>query len=828
MQKKSSSKRPAIIVLVIVIVFIILLLGIKNIKAFDGLQRFLGAAAGQSSVNYKTTSLGSVIVDSNTNAKLFTQNENACGVENKEEMFVLLGETYDPSKDYLYHLSDVWSTFDGINWKQEKTTTAMGEKWEPMLVKKGDMVYIFGGKYIKDSSDFDNSIYRSTDMVNWTYVGELPKLSRYYDKSIVNYQGDFYLISSEQYGGVWKSTDGSKWVQVTKENLWDGEGKDSVENSKGGYDSNTLGAYVAGGKIWYITQNHKEKRIYSAEIISNGSSKDGVYWTDEGPFEVAGKDRSEFDVLFNTTPAPISYNGKIWVSTVERLSGKPIVIYTNENDGKTWKLASGRNTKFGTPRYYSTNIVFKNKIWNIGGLNSAYDIYTTTNGKKWKKVKQASTNFPGPADRYLAAGTTILTSASSRAPSLQITTNKNSVPFTDQDQTGVTLGEWKIEATSKSNNNFSGDIKLSGFSFLGTTIGVEESSLEYMQNIKIYVNDQLMGSLDDFTGPFYSASGELNQMFTLSNPLILHQGESKTIKLVADFSFDTNMTEFTTYLTGFEFVDSDSVPCSIYSSDNTNQSGKYAGNTIKQIGEKTNENTNKNDPTSPSINNTSVVSPSTPTPTATSIQTPAPTPITPVPTTPAPAQSSTPSNSTPTPTPASTPNPTPAPTQTQTPTPTQTQTPTPTPAPTTPPAPAQSSTSSTPTPTATPAPTQTPTPAPTPAPAPAPTPAPAPANKPSSTQKCVVNYFTANPKLIIPGTSATLSWSTTGCTNVEIYPSLNSVNSSGSQMVVIHSSTLYTLYASGINHTSATTVVNIGFVPPTPPGGNPPLPLPVN
>lgn len=83
-------------------------------------------------------------------------------------------------------------------------------------------------------------------------------------------------------------------------------------------------------------------------------------------------------------------------------------------------------------------------------------------------------------------------------------------------------------------------------------------------------------------------------------------------------------------------------------------------------------------------------------------------------------------------------------------------------------------------------------------------------------QQCVINYFTANPTQINQGGSSTLTWATTGCTSAQIYPVLNNVNVTGSQMVSPQISTTYTLYASGPNNTNATTIVSVGPAPARP------------
>ncbi len=87
---------------------------------------------------------------------------------------------------------------------------------------------------------------------------------------------------------------------------------------------------------------------------------------------------------------------------------------------------------------------------------------------------------------------------------------------------------------------------------------------------------------------------------------------------------------------------------------------------------------------------------------------------------------------------------------------------------------------------------------------------------PQIQQQCVINYFTASPNQIMLGSGSNLTWATTGCTSAQIYPSINNVNVNGSQYVNPLSSTTYTLYASGVNSTSATTIISVGTPPARP------------
>jgi hypothetical protein len=83
------------------------------------------------------------------------------------------------------------------------------------------------------------------------------------------------------------------------------------------------------------------------------------------------------------------------------------------------------------------------------------------------------------------------------------------------------------------------------------------------------------------------------------------------------------------------------------------------------------------------------------------------------------------------------------------------------------------------------------------------------------TLNCAIGSFTANPTTIDKGDSSSLSWSTSNCTNVTIYPTLGTVNASGTQSVYPLTSTAYALTAYSANGSSQTRTVTVNVNQPT-------------
>jgi peptidoglycan-associated lipoprotein len=104
-----------------------------------------------------------------------------------------------------------------------------------------------------------------------------------------------------------------------------------------------------------------------------------------------------------------------------------------------------------------------------------------------------------------------------------------------------------------------------------------------------------------------------------------------------------------------------------------------------------------------------------------------------------------------------------------------------------------------------------PPPPPPPPPAPVVQPAPPPA-------KTAINSFTAEPSRIEKGQSATLRWSISNATDMQLDQGLGAVQSQGSRSVFPSATTTYTLIANGAGGSDSKTVtVEVSSPPPPPP-----------
>ncbi len=546
-----------------------------------------------SNTNSKITKSETITLSSTKNKNILLKNYSCKDTVAKAKLGIWTGEALDEAKDALTSLSDVWTTTDGTLWTKEADKISVGQGWERMVVtiKEGgkDTVYSFGAKYKVGGSESDNAIYKSTDFVNWTYVGDMPDFSRYYDKSIVHFNGKFWAISSEEPNtssdvvGVWSSSNGSSWKQELNDVPWDGNGRDTVTNGKGSYNSNSLGAFVIGKEMFYLVYNDNVMTIYS--------TTDGKKWTNQGAL-VDSSTSASFKIGTNTNPAPVTYNGEVYIYSTVPGTMSPITIKTK--NGKKWvrvtstedrsNYTNGLKDTDYAPGYYSSDLVFNNKLWKIGGMNNTKGndnaIYTSKDGADWKKMDvEGVSEFPGPADRQLSGAAVITGSMKMKATNLQIARKYNSTGwFTGSDETARNLGEWNLIANSEKNTKNTGPVSVASLSFVGNNYksslgGKEISSLETMENLTVYIDDVKVGSITKFKGPFFETTGSklaLPQTIKLDTPYTINQGQSVWVKLVADFPKPAfGNIEYRTFLNGITFKDGYTTPCLVYNNETT-------------------------------------------------------------------------------------------------------------------------------------------------------------------------------------------------------------------------------------------------------------------
>lgn len=162
----------------------------------------------------------------------------------KNRMWVLGGQRGEQ------RLNDIWSSEDGVNWKQEVENAP----WSPRqlfsnVVVKDNKLWVIGGG-ITNYAPFKGyrDVWVSEDGVNWKEVtDEAPWPGRIWSSCVV-YNNRIFLLGGfraqpvwENLGDVWYSNDGKEWHELKTENVWEARHEHSD--------------YVFDGKLWVVAGN---------------------------------------------------------------------------------------------------------------------------------------------------------------------------------------------------------------------------------------------------------------------------------------------------------------------------------------------------------------------------------------------------------------------------------------------------------------------------------------------------------------------------------------------------------------------------------------------
>lgn len=265
------------------------------------------------------------------------------------DRMVLIGgwNDVDPVRFPLTTANDVWSSTDGVNWRQDKPQTYLDDTFDANL----------------DWAGRHTAGYAVRDGKMWILGGDAT-------------QG--YLMND-----VWNSSDGAKWSRVTAES---------------NIPERVLGYHVLyNNKFWVMGGQTLVDYVAGADIIYNDiwSSTDGASYSKStvlGPIWSAR----------GGTVGSAVFQGAMWVvggGVYEAISaGRPDRTYFAD----AWSSTDGANwQQHGDPppwrgRMYHNVVVFDERLWVIGGydeVGNENDVWYTKDGENWYELA----NSPWPA-----------------------------------------------------------------------------------------------------------------------------------------------------------------------------------------------------------------------------------------------------------------------------------------------------------------------------------------------------------------------------------------------------------------------------------------------
>jgi dihydrofolate reductase len=256
---------------------------------------------------------------------------------------------------------------NNTGWKKAVDSAAFSPRAKHLLVLFKDKLWLIGGH---DSNHNFNDVWYSDDGINWILAANKTGFEIKYGTKVFVFNEKLWLIIDNN---IWNSPDGIQWEKVsTVASLCAGE--ITVFDNKiwitGGAE--VINPYLADGKL-----NPARKVIWKNDIWV---SSDGIDWT---------KVKSQKSFSERCDHSLLVFKNKMWI--VAGQSGP------NKND--IWCSDDGINWEFicyspFTARHVTQVVSFDNKLWVIGGFamnNSGYpillsDIWNSEDGRNWEQI----------------------------------------------------------------------------------------------------------------------------------------------------------------------------------------------------------------------------------------------------------------------------------------------------------------------------------------------------------------------------------------------------------------------------------------------------------
>jgi hypothetical protein len=279
-------------------------------------------------------------------------------------MWVLGGQSqpmYGWYHDFVHH-NDVWSSSDGVNWKQETESAAWPVRSAHASAVFKNRIWIVGGhgnvsgEYGAEWDDHRDT-WSSADGVNWRQ--ESTSGPWWLGRVLTVHNNRLWALGAEG-NDAQSSSDGVNWRRETAAVQW--------------FPRPHPASVVFNGRIWVLGGGSD-----SAKFNDIWSSDDGIQWKQETA-------SAPWAARFGH--ACVVFNNRIWILGGVSSPGRFQNVYHNDvwssADGRAWTQESAAAPWEG--RSGLTAVVFDNRLWIFGGGNpyaNVNDTWSTTDGVNW-------------------------------------------------------------------------------------------------------------------------------------------------------------------------------------------------------------------------------------------------------------------------------------------------------------------------------------------------------------------------------------------------------------------------------------------------------------
>lgn len=350
----------------------------------------------------------------------------------------------DPAKPWY---EDVWSSADGVSWRQEATNA--GFPWWStdlnVVVFNGEMLAVSGGRtYSSTTGVFSPKVAGAPFVLTDTSLGRTHATLTIYNNELWYIAGKLdYPLGTPAAGNamndVWKSSDGITWTRVVEHAPFSPRYRHAT--------------FVANGKLWVLGGQAATNGVPGAHAKDAWSTTNGTDWTQEAPggiertylmetvqradkvMLIGGVQYSYSNGVWETGDGAnwtelsphaqfsprhtraAAFKGRLWVVGGHATDGRLADSDTNDvwrsDDGLNWTRMTPSGTVF-SPRDAHGLVVFGDRLWVIGGWSNPSgvanmqvrlnDVWSSADGVEWREETSAAAFAPRAGHAALAFG----------------------------------------------------------------------------------------------------------------------------------------------------------------------------------------------------------------------------------------------------------------------------------------------------------------------------------------------------------------------------------------------------------------------------------------
>lgn len=154
-------------------------------------------------------------------------------VEHRGRLWMLGGTENYYFGDAASVKNDVWSSADGQTWTQATANAAWSPRAYHQAVTLNDKIYVLGGGNYVPTDEARNDVWSSTDGMSWTCETEHAAWAPRLWFSAAVYRGRMWVIGGwskekDNFGDVWHSADGREWQRLETKSSWKARHEHSV------------------------------------------------------------------------------------------------------------------------------------------------------------------------------------------------------------------------------------------------------------------------------------------------------------------------------------------------------------------------------------------------------------------------------------------------------------------------------------------------------------------------------------------------------------------------------------------------------------------------